>query len=392
MRPLPVGVNKGQNPSRFLAGVGYFVCTSVLVFALLNIVAHIGLPLWPKLHKATVTDPLPANPVYANYSWAADCLNQQLAKDRNAYLPFLLWGNPEVHGVCVNNDMTELGIVRRTVGPDCKNRPAFKLWVLGGSAAYGTMVPDWATLPSALSRILNTRAPCVQVTNLAVEGYNSNQELLLLVEELKAGHVPDVVVFYDGFNDADVGTSPSGPTTHLRYATVKQRLQGKFSIYGDLLQHFAIWRLADQITRAHDRTPLPRVSASELTERALATLDNYSQNIKIANVLGKTYGFRVRAFWQPALIYGHKPLVDYEQEFQRLSSQPEFFFQPLTAVYREAEQRERDGQFIFLGGVFDDVSQPTYLDWVHLNPQGNLLVAQAIAHALQDCVPAQEKP
>ena len=174
--------------------------------------------------------------------------------------------------------------------------------------------------------------------------------------------------------------------------TVRQRLQGKFSISADLLQHFAIWRLADEITRSYDRTPLPRVPASELTERAVATLDNYSENLKIANVLGKTYGFRVCAFWQPALIYGRKPLVDYEQEFQRLSSQPEFFFQPLAAVYREAEQRERDGQFIFLGGVFDGVSQAAYLDWVHLNPQGNLLVAQAIAHHLEVCMQAYEKP
>ena len=341
-----------QLPFRFLAGVGYFVCTGVLVLTLLSIAAHIGLPLWPRMHKATVTDTSPANPVYANYPWAADCLKQQLAKERNAYLPFLLWGNTEVHGVCMNNDVTELGTVRRTIGPDCKNRPAIQLWVLGGSAAYGTMVPDWATLPSALSRILNIGARCVQVTNLAVEGYDSNQELLLLVEQLKAGHIPDAVVFYDGFNDADVGTSPSGPATHLRYTTIRQRLQGKLSISADLLPHFAIWRLADEITRSHDRTPMPRVPASELTERAVATLDNYSENLKIANVLGKTYGFRVCAFWQPALIYGHKPLVDYEQEFQRLSWQPGLFFQPLATVYRQAELREGEGHFIFLGSVF----------------------------------------
>ena len=383
----PGSIDSGRLPSRFLAGVGYLACIFVLVFTFLTIVAHIGLALWPRFHKPTLTDASPANPVFAPYAWAADCLREQQAKQRNVYVPFLLWGNPEARGVCENNEVTEFGIVRRTVGPDCRNRPSIRVWVLGGSAAYGTLIPDWATLPSSLSRLLNNGVVCVQVTNLAVEGYDSNQELLQLIEELKAGHTPDLVVLFDGFNDADVGTTPSGPATHLRYTSVQQRLQGKFSIYTDLVQHLAIWRLAVQMTPALDRKALPRVPQRQLAERASATLDNYTQNLEIAKELGKLYGFKVCAFWQPSLIYGHKPLARYEQDFLRLSREPTFFFQPLTSVYAEAERRaRRDGQFAFLGDVLDGSSQPLYLDWVHLNPEGNGLVAQAIARQLSPCL------
>src|ERR1700759_4929664 len=98
MSPPPASIAATPYPSRLLAGIGYLVCIAVAIFGLLTIVGHIGLVLWPSLHHATVTDPLPTNPVYAHYPWAADCLREQLAKQRNAYVPFLLWGNSETHG------------------------------------------------------------------------------------------------------------------------------------------------------------------------------------------------------------------------------------------------------------------------------------------------------
>ena len=36
---------------------------------------------------------------------------------------------------------------------------------------YGTGVPDWATLPSYLSRDLNAVGDCAVVSNFGVEGY-----------------------------------------------------------------------------------------------------------------------------------------------------------------------------------------------------------------------------
>ncbi len=55
----------------------------------------------------------------------------------------------------------------------------------------------------------------------------------------------------------------------------------------------------------------------------------------------------------------------------------------ITAVYEEAERRSAaSGEFIFLGHVFDQVKEPAYIDWVHLAPRGNELVAQAIANRL----------
>jgi hypothetical protein len=162
-------------------------------------------------------------------------------------------------------------------------------------------------------------------------------------------------------------------------------MESGLATQSDFLQHFAIARLVEDLSRPLGRT-LPRVSRDQLPSRATATLDNYAENLKIARKLAEAYGFKVCAFWQPTLIYGHKPLVAYEQQFLDLAAKPAYSFLPLAPVYREAEQRAQVGQFVFLGNIFDSLPQPIYLDWVHLNPAGNEIVANAVANHLPECL------
>ena len=362
----------------------------LLSLVLLEIAARIGLVLWPHFHKPTVMDVLPGNPAYAAFPWARECMKEHVAHEHDTYFPFRLWGVAESHGICLNNDLTDLGIVRRTINPSnptCSDHAKLKVWMFGGSAVYGTLIPDGATLPSQLSQILNTSSRCVEISNLGVEGYVTNQELLLLIEKLKAGHVPDAAIFYDGFNDADEGTSPPGTAAHLRYMTIQRRLEGSLSSRLDILPHFAAWRFAQTLSGPKGRKGQPRVSDVQLPERAQQTLNNYLQNLEIIRALGELYRFKVCAFWQPTLTYGHKPLVPYERQFLEQSTTEVFPFAALEPVYRKAAQRSQQGrQFIFLGDIFNDQSQPLYLDWVHLNPEGNKLVAQAVARQLDSCL------
>lgn len=383
-------VNANARRWGFFSWLGYLVFASVVVCVLLDVGAHVVMAVRPHFKKPTVADTVPGSPAFAEFPWAADCIKDQRSRQKVPYVSFRLWGIAETHGNCINNDSTELGVVRRTVNPPnpaCANHPKIKIWVFGGSAAYGTLIPDVDTLSSSLSRALNTNSRCVEVTNLGVEGYVSTQELLLLMEKLKIGHVPDVVIFFDGFNDADAGTSPPGPDTHLRYAIAQHRFETGLPTPTDFLHHLAIGRLMEELTRSSGRT-IARVSNDQLPARATATLNNYVENLKIARKLGELYGFEVCAFWQPAIMDGHKPLVAYEQQYLDMASTPAYSFEPLISVYQEAERRsQRDGQFVYLGNIFDLVPQPIYLDWVHLNPTGNELAAQAIASHLQECLP-----
>ena len=93
-----------------------------------------------------------------------------------------------------------MGNLRRTanpLSPACNQAPRKVIWMFGGSTIFGFGVPDAETVPSHLSRELNSSGPaCFVILNAGVEGYVTNQELLLLLEALKTGQRPDMVIFY----------------------------------------------------------------------------------------------------------------------------------------------------------------------------------------------------
>jgi len=52
-------------------------------------------------------------------------------------------------------------------------------------------------------------------------------------------------------------------------------------------------------------------------------------------------------------------------------------------VYEEAERRAAaSGKLILLSHLFDQIREPLYVDFFHLGPQGNEVVATAVANRL----------
>ena len=376
----------------FFTYFGFACCCLVVVAGLLEIGSHAVLSLYHHSHWKTGADIAPDDPTFFAFPWARECVEEQplRLKVRNTYFPFRIWGNSEWHDGCINNDVTDLGAVRRTinpVNPACGSQRKTNIWVLGGSTVYGTRIPDWGTLPSYLSKQLNTGSNCVEVTNLGVEGYVTNQEILLLMEKLKGGRTPDLVVFYDGFNDSDIGTSLQGPGAHGGYQTTKARLEGSLAGRLDFLERTALWHLALELSNPLGRKGPAKVPVDRLSSSSIDTLINYEANLRIARALGGVFGFKVCAFWQPAVIYGHKSLSPYEQLLLKLSSGQRYPFLALVPVYKEAENRAAEnGDFVFLADAFDSVREPVYLDWVHLNPVGNEIIARAMTPYVQECL------
>jgi hypothetical protein len=256
---------------------------------------------------------------------------------------------------------------------------------------YGTAVPDWATIPSYLSRDLNAGSrDCVAVSNFGVEGYVTDQELILLAEQLKAGGDPDIVIFYDGVNDSSLAWPPSSsPNAHFLFRTIKTRVEGSVSGRLDFLQKSYAMRLVREgLAALHPARSFPSLIA-EAQPSVVTTLDNYVANLRLVRALGEAYKFKLYCFWQPMLVYGHKPLVPFEQQMATRDasgiSEESAWFLTIAAAYREAERRAaRSGNFVFLGSLFDSTREPIYVDEAHLGPRGNELAAQAIARYIQD--------
>ena len=75
------------------------------------------------------------------------------------------------------------------------------VWFFGGSALFGDGQRDDHTIPSEFARLAEADGIPVEVRNYGRPGVAMWQELQLFEQTVAAGQKPDLVVFYDGFND-----------------------------------------------------------------------------------------------------------------------------------------------------------------------------------------------
>jgi lysophospholipase L1-like esterase len=378
-RPYPV----------FFSYVGYIIFSIFLAATILEIGSTIARSAYHWIRSGTADGT--TSPAYQGYPWAQEFWKEEYLRRGSAmeggYVPFLIWGERPWHSKYINVDDSVIGNLRRTVNPlnlACNQGRRKVIWMFGGSTLFGVGVPDAETIPSNLSRELNsTESVCFEILNAGVEGYVTNQELILLMETLKTGQRPDMVIFYDGVNDAGAAASPGIQIPHLEFEFVKARIEGSLAAKFDFLQNSNSLGLARAIAARFRKNDSSASPPPELAARASAALNDYEANIRVVRSLGRAYNFKVFCFWQPSLASGGKPLAPFEEQLQKsiLSSSEARSFKILRAVNEEAARRSlREGDFVFLGQVFDSVKEPLYIDHLmHLGPRGNQIVAQAMA-------------
>jgi lysophospholipase L1-like esterase len=382
---------------RFFAYVGYTIFSVILAAVLLELGATM---LRSAYHRGRPHDSqsMASSPPYQGYAWAQEFWKEEYQRRASStahhYVPFLIWGERPWHSSTINVDENAIGNLRRTVNPanpGCDQMQRKVIWMFGGSTLFGMGVPDMETIPSHVSHELNAGGRgCFEVVNLGMEGYLTDQELILLVEALKSGQRPDMVVFYDGVNEAYAAAAPGipgRPTPHLEFESIKARMEGSVSSALDFLRNSNAVQLARAIVGRLRRSESSIPASAEETARAAATLDNYQANVRVLRNLAQAFNFKVLFFWQPSLASGNKPLTPFEEQFRsELQGSPQAnSLAMLKAVNEEAERRSlQGGDFIFLGRIFDSVQEPVYIDHLmHLGPRGNQIVAQAIARAIE---------
>lgn len=98
--------------------------------------------------------------------------------------------------------VTRAGARRTVAHAVCVCRPV-RLWLLGGSAAFGMGQRDEHTIASELVNLAAADGFALDVVNYAVPGWVIDQEIAMTEQYLDNGEkAPDLVVFYDGYNDA----------------------------------------------------------------------------------------------------------------------------------------------------------------------------------------------
>lgn len=333
-------------------------------------------------------DPRSALPLYPDQAFAQRHFRELFAMGFS-YAPYVGWSRNAFAGETIT-----INAAGDREHPATTDRPRGTIRFFGGSALWGTGADDGGTIPA----LFNTAAPDHQVLNHGESGFTSRQNLARLVNLANQGAALDLVVFYDGANDADIlcrakvslnghaRETMMGRALELPGATsdnaVVARLEGIHlgRIFTASAARIAVavrGALAGEPTTAELRA-LSRCQGDDgYAERVAATL---LENWRLARTIVEARGGRFLAVLQPVAQVG-KPRLDHLDEALLRSYARDDY----RRVYGALAARLEGGDFpwvLDLSAVFDG-DERFYIDRIHVTERGNRVVAERIKARLE---------
>ena len=252
-----------------------------------------------------------------------------------------------------------------------------RIVMLGGSTVFGYGVFAREALPAQLERALRTRGVAASVVNL---GFNSEGAYAFAPAIGDYAWLnPDLVVLYEGYNDL----LPELPNRQLvRHGSIVFRATGYFPILPLVVREKidalaangtssrvvfgGAARAADALTRQIGRLSAAATDAQGQThsgERPKWAF--YCDAVKAAIVAARTAGMRVLVVTQPYISDSH--------------------LQQQDALRAMLKQYEGDAGVAYFdaGHVIDLTDRQLAFDGMHLTPQGNAIMANALSNVVE---------
>jgi len=344
-------------------------------------------------------------PAFRNAPWAAAMLAEQddLPGVRDSYLGYRL---DSVSGTYTN----VVGGERASYEPAGGSRPT-SIWFFGGSALFGDGQRDQHTIPSEFARLAEAAGISVRVHNFGRPAVSMWQEVELFEQLVATGKRPDLVVFYDGFNDlfgqldiklsaepTNFFDSTAGETIGTPVSRTKQPApvsepssadDGGFSsvvnAYWDQSASRRVYDALDELLGGSDpptikfakgiqqRDPgdAPAPDQSLLAARHAVSIQ--ARAATVASAVAAGTGAQAAFFWQPCVFT--KRLLPDEQAYLGLAGYEPARWDPAV---REARRLLTKTSIVDLGGALDGATEPVLWDFVHTNEEGARLAAQAL--------------
>jgi hypothetical protein len=307
-----------------------------------------------------------------------------------------------------------------------------RIFLAGASISYGytTTMPEYTnnswrflyndqTIDYYLEQKLNQAFPSKhwEVINAAVPNFQLSQELAQ-VESVLLRYHPDCIIM-DGNNDIDPELWRHAKEHYDPYATVEGTDEFKlltspgslrsFSFFlGEWLRtNSAAFRLVQERLRAvelqrqsgnqgtrhvHNAVMFSDLTPMEQTRFATAQsqLGFYTHTVRQIQRILDLDGVKAVFLLDPEVEVTHKPLTDSEQRF--LNSELKlpgytYWIQksfPEIAAQMRALARQDGFTFLDLTDAFDNSSEQTFSDNVHLTPAGNRIIAERLFQALKE--------
>ena len=253
----------------------------------------------------------------------------------------------------------------------------------GGSTMFGTGQRDDFTIPSHVARLAEADGLPVRVTNHGQNGWVIWQSVAELELLLAAGEIPDIAVFYDGFNETLAQmNSPSPEPTFSQAQRVQQRLSGRTfrsilrEAWAEYEEYSLVHLAAERLVRGQGG---PARDPGELVRLEDQVVELHRGAVELVETLAEGYGFEVRFYWQPTAL-DHVG----EGEPDATAAVGAGF----VRVHRGATER-LEPPVIDLTRVLDTDGGPFFYDVVHTNEAGAAVVAEAIYSDLESTMRAE---
>ena len=342
-----------------------------------------------RTERATVRAEMTQDP-YRVSDWAQEYWTE-LAQYQERWDPYIVYRVGDIHGRFIN---VENG-VRRTYVPVGVTEGRPRIWMFGGSAAWGHGVRDLYTLPSWLARVAEEHGELYEVRNYAESGWVNWQGIVYLLEKLADGGRPDLVIFYSGVNETLSARQWPGlrrpiwdgdmyPTALSEFVMQRQRpLARLWGYYRDTSLLGAA--LAELLGKP------PLVIDEKLTQRVIADV---KADRAIVEALGREYGFATLFVWQltvadkPSLTAQERVYAGWLPASER--GRPALDWWVLASDLRDAYDTigtalVRENRVAGVPNALAAVPATTFIDWMHPNELGNAYIARAI-HGLVDAM------
>jgi hypothetical protein len=350
--------------------------TLLLLFAI-ELFSLMALTIWDRLPQ----DGPPAMQMayYQEQAWGARYWQEEQAMSTQ-YKPYTVWRMRSFEGETISIDKQGL---RPVPGSNCELPGAYEVYSFGGSAFWGVGSPNGETIAAQLLPALKTqigREICWR--NFAQHAYIMNQNLIELSLQLQAGGRPDLVIFYDGFNELISMAQHQQAGVHHNYYAIEHQLEtGGLSNLRLLIQSSSLVEAITRLVLALSQTEgwsSHKIPADEvlLSQEAVAL---YFAGYELVAALAEHYGFDYRLFWQPSFYTSQKPLSPYENGLlDDFSPSVIRLIESGYAAFQTRLASDSPPYLYSLVAVCDARPGELWIESVHVTPEGNAIIAQAM--------------
>jgi len=206
------------------------------------------------------------------------------------------------------------------------------------------------------------------------------------------GLIPDIVVSYDGVNDALCLNPGLRPFSHQREDQIRTAMRGKDRKHEEALSfsHFFLNPLKSFISlKVKHKNKTYDLSQERIEQTAKALLEGWLSTKDLA----ESHGAYFIGILQPNAAFGKPYLKHLSFNRGKLKTRRQYYklFYPAVLKLLQAPQyQELSNHVIVLTDAFD-IEEYIYIDDMHVSPNGNKIIAATIYNYITNSIDNKKK-